>query len=236
MAFGIKNSRLVHIIPKTVNSLIQKNLILAAKPPVGFLIEHIRKMHFARPDPRREKLPVLRPAEISFFHPFLVNAIALFHLNACVYNGNEMNAHFFHVFYQLPKIRKVFFINGKILIPLHIINIKIDTVQGNSVFPVQLRHFPHLIRCHITPAALSVAKGPLWRNIASPRQPAEFLHQFFRRLPFHQVKVQVFVRHRYRQFLHFAVSDIKNHFSRMIHKYTKILTFPLNDEEIVCPV
>ena len=84
-----------------------------------------------------------------------------------------MNASFSHLLIERRKVGETLFIYSKVLIPLHIVDVKVDTVERNAEFSVTAHDFPHLILIHIAPAALAVTERPQRRNIASADQTAE---------------------------------------------------------------
>lgn len=78
MLFGIKDRRLIHIIPEAVNSLVDQNPVLIAKPLPCLIIEHIRKAAFPGPYPDNKILSVFVLAEVSVLFSFFVDIIAIF--------------------------------------------------------------------------------------------------------------------------------------------------------------
>ena len=130
--FGIENGRLIHVIPEAVNSFIDQNPVFVAKPFSCLIIQHIRKTASSGPHADDEILPVFILAEITVRLALLIDIIAVFLLHPGINDRDQMDILLLHLLYKALKIRKGLPVDRKILVPLHVINIKVNAVQRNS--------------------------------------------------------------------------------------------------------
>ena len=107
--FGVKNGGFIHVVPETVDAHIQKHLIFHAEPSAGSGIQHVRKVGFPGPYGACKHSAVRLFAEISLFHTFLVDGIAILHFDAGVDDGNQVDSLLFHIRRQSRKIREALF-------------------------------------------------------------------------------------------------------------------------------
>ena len=130
--FGIENSRLIHVVPEAVNSLIDQDPVLVPEPFPRLVIQHIREAAFSGPNADDEVISVFVLAEITVRLAFLIDVIAVFLLHAGINDRDQMDILLLHLLYKALKIRKGLPVDRKILVPLHVINIKVNAVQRNT--------------------------------------------------------------------------------------------------------
>ena len=232
---GIKNCRLIHIIPESLNSLIQKEFILIAKPVSCFFVQHIRKQSLTRPYSCNKGTSVFFGTEISFLQSLFIDIVSLFLFHTGINDWYQMNILFFHFLIEFCELRKCLIIQCKIFVPFHIINIQINAVQGNSKLTVSFHHFPNLILVHIAPTALTITKCPQRSNIASSHHMTKLLHDIFHICTCNEIHIQIPVGSSDFQFVMFCVSHIKGKNARIVHKNTKLL-FSIQHQKIVCAI
>ena len=192
-------------------------------------------MAFAGPYPHHEIVSILILAEKTVFYPFFIDIIAILYLDAAVYNGNQMNSLLFHILNKLFKIGKGLPVNGKVLVPFHIIDVKVNAVQGNMVFPVPGGNLPYLRRRCIAPPALPESESPFGRKIARANQLTEPGYDVIRRASVNEIQLIIPVLQGDFQLAAVRISDIKNYLARRIKKQAELL-FPGNKDKIMRPV
>ena len=237
MLFGIKNRRFIHIVPEAVNSLVDQNPVLITKPLSCLVIKHIRKAAFPGPYPDNEIFSVFILAEVSVRFAFFIDIIAIFLFYTTINNGNEMNVLLPHFFDKLFKISEAVPVNREVLIPFHIINIEIDTVDGNVMLFIFRCHFTHFIRCIITPPALPITKCPAGCNIASSDQFTEFLHYIPVGSCLNQINFIVLLFHGNAKIINIGITNIEGHPARRIHKQAiGFMHSVTHHNEVVCSI
>ena len=147
-------------------------------------------MSVTRPNCRHKVSAVLSLTEIAVFYAFLIYIVAFLDLHPCVNDRYKADMLLLHPLYKIRKIFK-FTADSKILAGIHIVDIHIDHVQRQVIFPVALRHPLKVFRGLIAPAALPETKSKFWRNIALPDYPAELLYNIIRRISADNVQIQV---------------------------------------------
>ena len=237
MLFGIKDRRLIHIIPEAVNSLVDQNPVLIAKPLPCLIIEHIRKAAFPGPYPDNKILSVFVLAEVSVLFSFFVDIIAIFLFHTTINNRNKMDILFLHFFDKLFKIGEAVPVNREVLIPLHIINVQIDTVDGNVMLFIFGCHLTHFICRIIAPSALSIAKCPSGCNIASSDQFTEFLYYIAVGICLNQINFIVLLFHGNAKVIDVSITNIEGHPARRVHKQAiGFMHSVSHHNEVVCSI
>ena len=237
MLFGIKDRRLIHIIPEAVNSLVDQNPVLIAKPLPCLIIEHIRKAAFPGPYPDNKILSVFVLAEVSVLFSFFVDIIAIFLFHTTINNRNKMDILFLHFFDKLFKIGEAVPVNREVLIPLHIINVQIDTVDGNVMLFIFRCHFTHFLCRIIAPTTLPITKCPAGCNIASSDQFTEFLHYIPVGSCLNQINFIVLLFHGNAKIINIGITNIEGHPARRIHKQAiRFMHSVTHHNEVVCSI
>src|SRR5262249_1444469 len=84
--------RLVHVIPKAANALIQMPAVQRTKPCSHFKIQEIRKSTLSWPDAAPKLLAICSPAEVIASLTFLIYSIVLIDFHSRVDDCNQANA------------------------------------------------------------------------------------------------------------------------------------------------
>ena len=214
----IKDCRLIHVIPEAVNSLIDQDPVLVAKPFPGLIIQHIREAALAGPYTDDKVLAILILTEIPLFFSFLIDIIAILFLHTAVYDRNQVNVLLLHFLYQIFEICKGIPVNGKVLVPLHIVNIQINTVDRDISLFIFCCNLSDFICGIVAPAALSITKRPAGCNIASSDQLTEFLYHIRIGCSFDQIKLIISILHGDTEFIDICITGIKGDSARCIYK------------------
>ena len=194
--FGIKESRLVHIVPETVNAHINKSFVFHAEPVTDFFIKKVREKRFAGPYSCDKIVSVFILAEIIFCSTFFVNIIATFFFYGGIYYWNKVDIVIFHLGYKVFEIRKGFFTDCKIFVVVHIVDIKIYGIYRNVIISVASDDFPYFIGSIVTPAALLITKSPFRSYITLTDYFTEFFDNVHNIIAFHNIKFIVGFFHR----------------------------------------
>ena len=189
-------------------------------------------MHTPGPYRPDEILTLCVLAEVIVSHSFLVYIVACFDLHTCVNDGYQPDALCPHILYQLSQIRETLRIYSEILIPLHVVNVQVNAVKWNAGSLILLRHLPHVLLILITPAALTVAKCPEGRNVASADELSELLDNVFFVLTGDDVNCQVIFFCPDLHPIAVGIADVEFHSARIVEECAEGL--PAADEnEIV---
>ncbi len=146
-------------------------------------------MCFSRPHCACKRRTVCVFTKIIVLNSFLVNAVTLLNFYTSVYNGYKVDILISHLFYKSGEIGKRLRVNCKVFVMIHVVDVKINTVERNMVFPVLMHNFTNFICTAISPSALTIAKCPLGRNIASAYQLAELVHNVFQTVSMNDVQI-----------------------------------------------
>ena len=192
-------------------------------------------MRPARPYTCHEITSIFPLAEISSLHTFLIDLIAVLDLHGGIDNRHQMNSFLQKSPDQPFKIRKTLPINREILIPLHIINVKSNGIQGQGKFLIPPGHLFHVFFTAVSPAALLVSKCPERSQVASSDQLAELPDDLKGAFPFDHIKPKIRSFRFNAQSVQTGVSHVKSDDPRIIHKQTKGAP-PSHNEKIVCTV
>ena len=237
MLFGIKNCRLIHIIPEAVNSLVDQNPVLIAKPLSCLIIKHIRKAALTGPYSNNKVFPVFILAKVAVRLTFFVDVIAIFLFYTTINNGNEMNVFLPHLFDKLFKISEAVPVNRKVLIPLHIINVQIDTVDRDVMFFIFGCYLTHFLCRVIAPTTLPITKCPAGSNIASSDQFTELVHHILVGRCLNQINFIVLLFHGNTEIIDVGVTNIEGHPARCVHKQAiGFMHSVTHHNEVVCPI
>ena len=172
----VEDSGFIHIVPESFDALVCQEPVLTSEPCARLVIQQIREMRIPRPHSRYEVASVFTPAEVAVLDAFLVHIVAFLHLDARVDDGNQPDILIFHFLNKFRKVREIFFVQCKILEILHIVDIHVDHVQRNIIFPISLHYMAEIILRLITPSALAKTKSISRRDIASADDLPELLY------------------------------------------------------------
>ena len=192
----VEQGRLVHIVPETLDSLIQQEFVLVAKPSAGFRVKHIGEVYPPRPHTGDKGRAVLIGAEVAVLQTFLVHRVAVLDFDARVNDGNKADALGFHLGGKVRKMRETLRIHRKVLVALHVINVQHHGIQRHMVGAVIRRHLAHLVRGHVAPAALGVAERPFGRDVAAPHQMAELADNVGQAFALDDIEIVIFLGNR----------------------------------------
>ena len=209
---GIKDCRLVHIVPEAFNSLFNKETIFVSEPLSGILIQHIREVSISRPHGCNEITSVLSLAEIVVSDAFLVNIVSRFDLDSGIDDWNQTKTLVLHFLYKFRKIREVFFAQCEILKRLHIINIHVDHIDRDVILAISFCNSAEIFLCGVTPAALSETKSKLWRDVAAPDHMTELFYDIISIFALNHVNIQICIFAGYFKGIHSGISDVKGQF------------------------
>ena len=123
-------------------------------------------MCISRPDSGYKITSILSLTEIILLDSFLVYIISFFDFYTCINDWNKPDMILLQVLYILRKITELI-IYRKIFIVIHIVNIHINHIYRNMIFPVFFCHRNKILRRFISPAALPESKRKFRCNIAS---------------------------------------------------------------------
>ena len=153
----MKACRLVHIIPYTVNSHI-KQITLFTGPPVTHLrIAKIRINRIPRPNGVHIHVSFRCLCKISIFYSFPVNIVVFIYFYPGINNTDCFKTSLFDFIYQFARLTIVFIIPCKNTVSVHIINIKMDGIARDFIFPVFFCNITYDCRRIIAPSGLLIA-------------------------------------------------------------------------------
>ena len=169
----IENGRLVHVVPEALNALIDQGLVVSAEPLARLGLEKVRKVHQARPDCPHKVISLGIFTEITSRLTRLIDRITGLNFDAGINNGYQVDMLFGQFLSQAPQIREARGIHGEIPVVLHIVDIEINTVQRDAVFPMASGHRTDICFGGIAPPALAIAESPLGRDVTAANEGAE---------------------------------------------------------------
>ena len=219
--FRVKDSWFVHIIPESIDSLIQEKFIFQSKPAAGLRVQHVREMYPSRPYSGHKIFSIFFFTEVALFYTFFVDRIPLFNFYSRVDDRYQVNMLFLHFFYKFRKSGESFIVQGKVFKTFHIVDIQINAVQRNIQFPVSLFNFPDVLFRLISPAALTESKSPLGRNIAAANHITELFYDIFQILSINIVQIHIPAVHGDHNCILLGVADVKGNFSRIVQEETE---------------
>ena len=134
-----------------------------------------------------------------------------------------MNSLSFHVGCKFFKVGKAIYVNSKILISFHIVNIQINAVEWNFSFLIFLSNYSYILFVLIAPTTLPVPKCPHWRYIASADKSAKLLCDIFFVFTCDYINSKIITFSMNTHLIYFSVSDIKCESAGIIKKCTEQL-------------
>ena len=168
-------------------------------------------MGIPRPNRRHEVAAVLTLAEVAVLHALLVHVVAVLNLDARVDDGDEPKVFVLHFLYKFREIREIFFIQCEILKILHIVDIHVDHIQRDVIFPIAVRDLSEILLGLVAPPALSETKGEFRRDVASADDLPELLYDVVGRAAVDHEQVQTAFGAGHLQRIHPGISDVKCH-------------------------
>ena len=119
------------------------------------------------------------------------------------------------------KIGERAFVYCKILVAVHVVDVKIHAVDRNIRAVVAVDHAVNRFGVVIAPAALLKAECPERRNIAFPDCRAELSHYFARAVGSDQIDVKIHAANCDFRLVRFAVADVPADTRREVDEYSK---------------
>ena len=171
---GEEDRRLIHVIPEALYTCIREDLIFCTEPASRLRVQHIREMRISRPYRRNEITSICSLTEVVICHALLIHIVAFLYLYSGIDDRDQAYIILFQILHILRKIAKVV-IYGEILIAIHIIYIHVDHIDRDVVLSIFSRHRLKVLRCLVSPAALSKSKCKLWRDITPSDHLPELL-------------------------------------------------------------
>ena len=107
---------------------------------------------------------------------------------------------------------------GKYFIILHIINIKMNGIAWNIIFPKRSRHFRHILQGHITPSGLLISQCPLLRQRTSSCQISITFQNFRQGISPDIIVVQIAVIRAEPIVIHRFLTHIEITFKRIVQE------------------
>ena len=229
----IEDGRLVHIVPEAFNALVHQCLIPLAKPPPGLLLEKVREVDQARPDSAHEVLPLGVLAEVAAGLAALIGRVAGLDLHAGIDDGHQVDVILRQLRRQRLEIREFLRVHREVPVVLHIVDVQIDAVQRDAVFPMAPGHCPDVRLGGVTPAALAIAEGPLGRNVAFSDQAAEGPDDLHIGFPGDDVEIVVLIVRRDLQQVPSGVAHVELHPSGVIPEEAEPSGGAVHQQEVV---
>ena len=161
---GEEDRRLIHVIPEALYTCIREDLVFCTEPSSRLRVQHIREMRISRPYRRNEITSICSLAEVVICHALLIHIVTFLDLYTGIYDRDQAYIILFQILHILRKIAKIV-IYGEILIAIHVIYIHVDHIDRDVVLSIFSRHRLKVLRCLVSPAALSKSKCKLWRDI-----------------------------------------------------------------------
>ena len=233
---GVEEGRLVHVVPEALNAEVGEDMIPLTEPFPDFRAEKIGKVSLSGPDGRHKGGTVLFFAKAVLLQPFPAGGVLRVDPDACVDDGHQPDAVGFQLVRELFQVREEAFIQGKVCIILHVVDVHADHIQRQAVSAVLAGNLPHVGFVLVAPAALGQAERPFGRDVAA----ADELTEFFVEGGFVPARQQVkLVIGRFSvecQTVVPGVADVIVHFAREIHKHAEHLGPVAHQQEIVSAV
>ncbi len=232
----VEEGRLVHVVPEAFNPHIQQLEVLPAEPRPHFRTQKVREIAVTGPYCTHEGFPVCLQAEIALLQSLIAHIITLFLLHPGINNGHQADMLLPHFTRQLGQVGKMALVPGKILEPLHVVNVHADTIQRNmpgAMFPDDGADF---ILRSVAPAGLNVAKRPLGRQIALTNDAAECMDNVLQAILFDQVNADISLRAGNNRLITVCVAQVKHHIAGIIKVHAEKAAYPCKDQQIVAAV
>ena len=106
---GIEDRRLIHIVPETVDSLLDQETVFVTEPFSGIFVQYIRKMSIPRPYSSYKITAVLSLAEVAVFDTLLINIVSRLYLDAGIDDRDQTDILILQFLYEFRKILKILF-------------------------------------------------------------------------------------------------------------------------------
>ena len=106
---GIEDCRLVHIIPETIDSLLDQETVFITEPLSGIFVQHIRKMGISRPYSSHKITAVLSLAEVTVFDTLLINVVSRLYFDTGIDDRDQTDILILQFLYKLREILKILF-------------------------------------------------------------------------------------------------------------------------------
>ncbi len=221
---GIEQGRLVHVVPERVDPVFCQCFIFHAEPVPCLVIEKIGHHGIAWPY-GADKIGrmVFQLAEIVVLLSFFIHTIAILHFDARIDDRHKMHFMFFHPVNKFLKIRfELLFVQGKVLVVLHVVNVHVQKIERNAVAFERFHHSLEVLLRFVSPAALSVAERELRRHIALSDRMTELAGNVEHILPFKVIQFQVGLAFNV-QHIAVCIADVKADTSRIVHEQSECL-------------
>ena len=106
---GIEDRRLVHIVPETIDSLLDQETVFVTEPFSGIFVQYIRKMSISRPYSSHKITAILSLAEVTVFDTFLINIVSRLYLDTGIDDRDQTDILILQFLYKLREILKILF-------------------------------------------------------------------------------------------------------------------------------
>ena len=209
---GIKDCRLVHIVPEAFNSLLNKETIFVSEPFSGIFIQHIREMGISRPYGCNEITSVFSLTEIVVLDTFFVNIVSRLNLDTGIDDRDQSKILVFHFLYEFRKILEVFFAQCEVLERLHVIDIHVDHIDRDVILTISSGNGTEIFFCGVAPTALSETESKLRRDVAASDHMTELFYDIISIFAFDHIDIQVRIFAGYFESVHSGISDIECQF------------------------
>ena len=230
--FAVKQRGLVHIVPESLDPHIGQPFILVTEPARGFRVEKIGQQAFARPYADDKVLAVFIFAEVAFCMSFVIDVIALFFFDGGVNDGDQPDSALLHLSCECFEVREPLRMHGKVLEVVHIVDIEVDHVKGDTGVLIAVRAAFDILLRRIAPAALPVAERPQRRHIALADQRSKLADDPFQAVAGNDVQIEREVFGRDAQHIAVGVADIKGDLARCVKERAETL-LTVDEEEVV---
>ena len=190
-------------------------------------------MHQPRPYSSQKVFAVFFFNKVSLLYAFVIYVIPLFDLDAGINDRHKMNTPSLHLLYELRKLGKRALVNCKVLVPLHVIDIHIDHIERNSGFLIFIRNFSDFVRSHVTPSALTKAKGPLRRYIAASDNSPELRYNVKDTLALNDIDIRIEVLKDDTHLVQLGITYIKADLPGSINVNAKLIFLGKDNEEVL---
>ena len=205
---GEEDRRLIHVIPEALYTCIREDLVFCTEPASRLRVQHIREMRISRPYRRNEITSICSLAEVVICHALLIHIVTFLNLYSGIDDRDQAYIILFQILHILRKIAKVV-IYGEILIAVHVIYIHVDHIDRDVVLSVFSRHRLKVLRCLVSPAALSKSKCKLWRDITPSDHLPKLLRDIIWAVTCYHIDIQICAVTENMQLIALRISHVK---------------------------